>query len=101
MQQQHVAMLFADVAGYTRLMEQYEASTHQRLMVLRDEVVGFELAKHAGQIVKRTGDGFLALFLETASAVACALGIQKSTAQREAAQAPETRSRFGSGSMLD
>jgi adenylate cyclase len=39
MQRQLAAVLFADVAGYTRLMDTHETETHPRLMVLLDEVI--------------------------------------------------------------
>ena len=32
MQRRLAAILFADVAGYTRLMDQYETETHARMM---------------------------------------------------------------------
>ena len=37
MRRRLAAVLIADVAGYTRLMEAAEAETHTRLMALMDE----------------------------------------------------------------
>src|SRR5258705_7026832 len=50
------AVLIADVAGYSRLMEQDETGTHVRLQVLRAEVIEPALARHAGRITRSTGD---------------------------------------------
>jgi adenylate cyclase len=50
MHRQLAAVLFADVAGYTRLMDAYEAETHPRLMALLDEVVEPMVADRAGRI---------------------------------------------------
>ena len=35
-----VAVVAADVVGYSRLMERDEAGTHERLRKLRDELIG-------------------------------------------------------------
>jgi adenylate cyclase len=44
MERRRAAIIVADVAGYTRLMEAYEEDTHRRLMVLRDAVINVSLA---------------------------------------------------------
>jgi adenylate cyclase len=87
----------ADVAGYTRLMEAYEEDTHRRLMVLRDAVINVSLAANEGRIVKRTGDGFLALFPSAKHAIDCALTIQRATREREANEPPDRRLLFRLG----
>src|ERR1700704_5036697 len=68
MERRLAAILFADVAGYTRLMDEYEADTHARLMALFEEVIEPSVASAASRIVKNTGDGFLACF-ESVSAL--------------------------------
>jgi adenylate cyclase len=62
MQRRLSAILFADVAGYTRLMDEHETDTHLRLMALFSAVVEPAISEAGGQIVKNTGDGFLARF---------------------------------------
>jgi adenylate cyclase len=64
------AILIADVAGYTRLMDLFESDTHTRLMALFDQVIEPAIAA-GGQIVKSTGDGFLARFESVSSAFEC------------------------------
>jgi len=97
MQRSLAAILMADVAGYTRLMDEYEAETHPRLMALLDEVVEPAIAAATGRIVKNTGDGFLACFASLNTAVECAAGIQQTVRSREAAQPPEKQIAFRMG----
>jgi adenylate cyclase len=52
-----VAILAADVAGYSRLLERDEASTLARLGTRRRDLIDPKVAKHRGRIVKTTGDG--------------------------------------------
>ena len=57
-----LAILAADVAGYSRLMHNDEEATHARLTALLVDAVEPSIAEHGGRIVKNTGDGFLAEF---------------------------------------
>ncbi|MDP6344074.1 MAG: adenylate/guanylate cyclase domain-containing protein, partial [Alphaproteobacteria bacterium] len=56
------AILVADVAGYSRLMEADEEATLTLLWAARKDIVDPAIAEHGGRIVKHTGDGFLAEF---------------------------------------
>ena len=56
------AILIADVAGYTRLIEQDTDGTVAAWQAARAEVIDPAIAEHAGRVVKLTGDGFLAEF---------------------------------------
>jgi class 3 adenylate cyclase len=71
-----VAILAADVAGYTRLMAEDEERTHLALRAAWQRVVAPSLARHGGRVVKHTGDGFLAEFGSPLAAVCCAVGLQ-------------------------
>ena len=76
------AILAADVAGYSRMMEVDEAGTLARLKAHIGEVVRPRIAAHRGNIVKTTGDGLLAEFASVVEAVESALEIQRSMAER-------------------
>ena len=89
-QRRLAAILAADVVGYSRLMGADEQGTLERLKSLRAEVLDAETDKHAGRIVKTTGDGFLIEFASAVDAVQCAIAVQKGTAAREA-DAPDDR----------
>jgi len=100
MHRQLAAVLFADVAGYTRLMDAYEAETHPRLMALLGEVVEPMVADRAGRIVKAMGDGFLACFASVNSAVQAAASIQREVNHREAHQPREKADSLSNGPAL-
>jgi adenylate cyclase len=63
------AILAADVAGYSRLIEADEEGTLSRLKTLRAEVIDPKFAAHRGRIVKTTGDGLLVEFASAAHGV--------------------------------
>ncbi len=59
MERRLAAILAADVAGYSRLMEADEAGTLARLKGLREELIEPKLAARRGRLVKLMGDGLL------------------------------------------
>ncbi|MBT6292087.1 MAG: tetratricopeptide repeat protein [Rhodospirillaceae bacterium] len=66
----------ADVAGYTRLMEEDTDGTVAAWQAAREEVIKPRVADHSGNIVKLTGDGFLVEFPTVQDAVNCAIAMQ-------------------------
>ena len=97
MQRQLAAILFADIAGYTRLMDTHEAETHHRLMSLLSKVVEPAIASEGGRVVKSAGDGFLACFASISGAVQAATRIQAEVHQHEADVPPAQRIAFRMG----
>jgi len=89
MEQRAAAILDADVAGYSRLVEAFEQATHTRLRSLRDTVINPALKTARGTVVKHTGDGFLAVFAEPMHAVRFAVAVQDAVRQHELAVPPE------------
>jgi adenylate cyclase len=79
-----VAILAADVVGYSRLMEVDETGTLARLKTHRLELVDPAIAKNRGRIIKSTGDGLLVEFHSVVDAVQCAIEIQQRMARRNA-----------------
>ena len=84
MERKLAAILAADVAGYSRLMELDEAGTFERLKTRRTELVEPAIAAHRGCIFKLMGDGLLAEFGSVVDAVECAVDIQRGMAERNA-----------------
>ncbi len=82
MERRLAAILAADVVGYSRLMEQDEAGTFERLRVCRKEVLEPAVARHRGRIFKLMGDGILAEFGSVVDAVACAVAMQRDMTKR-------------------
>src|SRR5215210_3414681 len=70
------AILAADVAGFSAMMERDEEGTAATIRALRAEVIEPALARHHGRLVKTTGDGFLVEFASPVEAVRSALAIQ-------------------------
>ena len=79
-----VAILAADVVGYSRLVGADEDGTVARIRALRSELIDPAIASNRGRIVKTTGDGILIEFASVVDAVRCAIEVQKSMAQRNA-----------------
>ncbi|MEK1887111.1 MAG: tetratricopeptide repeat protein [Phyllobacterium sp.] len=78
------AILAADVARYSALMEADEAATFERLRSDRKELFEPEIKKHHGRIFKVMGDGLLAEFGSVVDAVECAVTLQRGLAERNA-----------------
>ena len=79
-QRRLAAVLAADVAGYTRLMEQDTDGTVAAWQAAREDVIKPRVADHSGKIVKLTGDGFLVEFSTVQDAVNCAIAMQSGLA---------------------
>jgi adenylate cyclase len=70
------AILHADVVGFSRLMGQDEAGTHQALGELRRAVDPL-ITDHGGRIVGTAGDSLLADFSSVVDALSCAIEMQR------------------------
>ncbi len=82
MERRLAAILAADVVGYSRLMEQNEADTFERLRAHRKELFEPAIDKHHGSVFKLMGDGLLAEFGSVVDAVECAVTLQRGMAER-------------------
>ncbi len=70
------AILHADVVGFSRLMGEDEAATHEALGNLRHAVDPL-ITAHAGRIVGTAGDSLLADFSSVVDALSCAVEMQR------------------------
>src|SRR5215475_12421496 len=84
MERKLVAILAADVVGYSALMGADEAGTFNRLRAGRKELFEPEIKKHHGSIFKLMGDGLLAEFSSVVNAVECAVTLQRGMLERNA-----------------
>lgn len=71
-----VAILAADVVGYSHQISVDETDALARLGVLRSSILEPAIDKHSGRLFKTMGDGFLAEFSSAVQAVTCAIDIQ-------------------------
>ena len=85
-----VAILAADVVGYSRLMGHDEEQTLATLKALRRSLIDPKIKEHRGRLVKTTGDGALVEFASAVDAVRCAVDIQRAMVERNA-DLPEAR----------
>lgn len=76
-----VAILSADVVGYSRLMQDDDAATVETLTKYRAIFTDF-VSRHEGRIVDSPGDNILAEFDSPVEAVQCAVEIQRELARR-------------------
>jgi adenylate cyclase len=100
MQRKIVAILAADVVGYSRLAGADEDRTLARLRALRSDLIDPTIAVHHGRVVKRTGDGALVEFSSVVDAVRCAIEIQNGMVERNAGLSADRRIEFRIGIHL-
>ena len=80
------AIMLADIAGFSALMERNESGTFDRLRALREQVIAPKVLEHGGRVIKTTGDGFLADFTSATAALQCGIAIQRQNIAREQPQ---------------
>jgi adenylate cyclase len=97
--QRLVAILAADVAGYSRLMAVDERATVVALDAAR-RVFKAQIESHQGRVIDMAGDSVLAVFETATGAVAAALAIQETLAATEGTVPKDRRMRFRIGVHL-
>ncbi len=93
------AILAADVAGYSRLMEADERATVATLDAYRT-VFRAHVTAHGGRIVDTAGDSVLAVFLSAIGAVEAAIAIQEELGNRNETLPEDQRMHFRLGVNL-
>ncbi len=100
MERRLAAILAADVAGYSLLMNTDEEATYSAWRIARVEVIDPCIGRLKGRIVKHTGDGFLAEFPTVLAAVECAVNIQQEMGRRNETVANNRQLQFRIGINL-
>ena len=95
-----VAVVYADMVGYSRLIGLDDAGTLQRLRTLRREVIDPAIDEHGGRIVQTGGDSLLIVFDSIDGAVRCAVKMQKQVPIHDKDQPPDRAIRFRIGINL-
>jgi class 3 adenylate cyclase len=85
MERRLAAVLAADVAGYSRLMDIEEEGTLDQLKAHRREFIDPKIGEHRGRTVQTTGDGMLIESSSVVDAAGCSVNIQRGMAERNAA----------------
>lgn len=86
---QLAAIVFADMVGYTALMQVNETAARQKRVRFK-EVLDARVAEHHGKIVQHYGDGCLFIFNSALDAAYCAVDMQ-----RDLQQQPNVELRIG------
>ncbi len=71
------AILATDMVGYGRYMETNEGETLARLKALRYELIDPVIARHRGEVLKRTGDGASIRLDSVLDTMRCAVEVQR------------------------
>lgn len=93
------AILYADVAGYSRLTGVDEIGTHRQLSVSLDLMTD-RIRNAGGQVMHYAGDAVLASFESVVAATNCAIAIQRAINARSAELPEERRLRYRIGLNL-
>jgi adenylate cyclase len=75
------AILYADVAEYSRLTHEDEDATHHKLNEYLD-LFAVQVENHRGRVMHYAGDAILAMFDAAVDAVSCASTVQQDIADR-------------------
>ncbi|HWO69572.1 MAG TPA: adenylate/guanylate cyclase domain-containing protein [Actinomycetota bacterium] len=87
--------LFTDIVGSTALVEAIGDEAWEDLRRWHDETLRRAFAEHGGEEVDHAGDGFFVAFGDPASAVACAVAIQRTLAEHRRTQGFSPQVRIG------
>ena len=92
-----VAVLYADMVGYSRLIGLDDAGTLQRLRALRRNLIDPAIEEHGGRIVQTGGDFLLIVFDSIDGAVRCAVKVQQQSPDPRWRSATDRAIRFRIG----
>ena len=98
-QRRLAAILSADIAGYSRLMQADDQATHKGLLEVR-ALFSEHAAAWNGRIVNAVGDAVLAEFGSAVEAVQCAIEIQRNMSHRNSAVPEDKRMQLRIGVNL-
>jgi adenylate cyclase len=92
-----VAVMHADIVGYSRLIGLDDVGTLKRVRKLRQDLIDPAIAEHGGRIVNTAGDALLIVFDSVDGAMRCAVAVQQQVPAYEADQPPDRRISFRIG----
>jgi adenylate cyclase len=92
-----IAVVYADMVGYSRLIGLDDAGTLDRLRTLRRGLIDPAIEEHGGRIVQTGGDSLLVAFDSIDGAVRCALTVQQQLPHHDHAPSPDRTIRFRIG----
>ncbi|MGE0660966.1 MAG: adenylate/guanylate cyclase domain-containing protein [Reyranellaceae bacterium] len=91
------AIVYADVAGYSRLMGEDEEGTVRKLRLLKTDLIVPLISAHGGRIANTAGDSLLLKFASAVDAVRCAIALQEGIPDAQGEAPAERRLEFRIG----
>jgi len=92
-----IAVMYADMLGYIRLIALDDIGTLERLRALRRDVIDPAIGEHGGRVVQTGGDSLLITFDSIDGAVRCAVKVQKQVPIHDDDQPSDRAIRFRIG----
>ena len=92
-----IAVMYADMVGYSRLIGLDDAGTLDRLRTLRRNLIDPAIDEHGGRIVQTGGDSLLIVFDSIDGAVRCAVKVQQQVPIHDGDQPADRAIRFRVG----
>ena len=89
-----IAVAYADMVGYSRLIEWDDLGTLERLRTLRSALIDPTIEEHGGRIVQTGGDSLLIVFDSIDGAVRCAVKVQQHVPDYDGDQPADRTIRF-------
>ncbi len=99
LQRKLAAILYADVAGYSRLTGEDEEGTHRTLSTYLDAITA-AIEGYQGKVLHYAGDAVLADFATVSDALTCAAAVQQDLKQRNQELAENRKVQFRIGVNL-
>jgi adenylate cyclase len=92
-----IAVLHADMVGFSRLIGLDDVGTLERLRTLRSTLIDPAIDEHGGRIVNTGGDSLLIVFDSVDGAVRCAMKVQQQVPAHDGDQPTDRTIRFRVG----
>src|SRR5271166_390511 len=92
-----IAVVYADMVGYSRLIGLDDTGTLRRLRTLRRALIDPAIREHGGRVVQTGGDSLLIIFDSIDGAVRCAVKVQQQVPIHDGDQHAERTIRFRVG----
>src|ERR1700758_2964610 len=92
-----IAVVYADMVGYSRLIGLDDLGTLERLRTLRRTLIDPAIEEHGGRIVQTGGDSLLIVFDSIDGAVRCAVKVQQGVPIHDRDQPADRAIRFRVG----
>lgn len=82
-----ITIFFSDIRGFTDTTEELGDEVANQLVREQDFIVRSHIEAYGGDVVKTQGDSFMVAFKATRGAILCAIGIQRSVAEKNSDRA--------------